>query len=217
MDPLRFIATDLTDPAPAFPEPDFTFCDASYGHDLVRLECLQAANALPHGSLAWPYALRPTPGFNAPFRLPISLNMGGCYISVEAAGPRFPPAVNVPPSHLRLLAAITIQKCVDKRPSFGGFSTYGLHHIFDPLLDVSRDMNEPLPPSTTFLTLTVSGPEKKLSSPGNTDPSILLALAQKYRFKSLGEQAGSEAWSFYTFMGLCCRIDAETATRNDDL
>lgn len=73
---MDLIATDLTDPAPALTDPDFTQCDAKYGRDLVRLECLQAANRLPHGLIAWPHALLPTPGFNAPFRLPISLNMG---------------------------------------------------------------------------------------------------------------------------------------------
>lgn len=76
VDPLSVIGTDLTDPAPALQEPDFTSCDPEYGRDLLRTECLQAANKLPHGLIAWPYALRPTPGFDAPFKLPISLNMG---------------------------------------------------------------------------------------------------------------------------------------------
>lgn len=72
---------------------------------------------------------------------------------------------------------------------------------------------ESLPPSTTFLTLTVSGPEKKLSSPGNTDPSVLQALATKFRFKSLEELSGTEAWSFNAFSSLIFRIEAEDAER----
>lgn len=70
-------------------------------------------------------------------------------------------------------------------------------------------MTELLPTSSTFLTLTVSGPEKKLSSPGEKDPSIPLALAQKYRLAALTKEPGSEAWSFNTFSGICYRMDAE--------
>ena len=91
VDPLSFIGTDLTDPAPTLQEPDFTSCDIGYGHDLLSTECLQAANKLPHGLIAWPYALRPTPGFDAPFILPISLNVG--MLVERSEGPKLPRRV----------------------------------------------------------------------------------------------------------------------------
>ena len=74
-------------------------------------------------------------------------------------------------------------------------------------------MTEPLPTSTTFLTLTVSGPDKKLSSPGDKDASIPMALSQKYRHASLAKEPGSEAWAFNTINSICYQLGAEAMAR----
>lgn len=74
-------------------------------------------------------------------------------------------------------------------------------------------MADPLPPSSTYLTLSVTGPDKKLSSPGDKDPVVPIAVSQNYRHAALNNQPGSEGWSFNTFNSICFQIDAEAVTR----
>ena len=96
------------------------------------------------------------------------------------AGPTVPDVILVAPSAFRTLAAQVIQKCVGEYGRIGGFTTYRMGPLFDFLLANDPSPAHPIPSSTAFITLTVSGPSGELMDPGNKDPVIPSYLADLF-------------------------------------
>ena len=71
-----------------------------------------------------------------------------------------------------------IQRCVAGRSGIGGFATLGFSNLVNYLLPPNPgSLGMPFPGSTTFITVAVTGVQKKLTNPGETDPAIPAALA----------------------------------------
>ena len=91
-----------------------------------------------------------------------------------------PDIVVFTPDVFRTLAAQVIQKCVGEFGGMGGFGTYNLGPLFDYLLATEPSPGSGFPSDTAFITLTVSGPEGKLTQPGDADPAIPAYLADLF-------------------------------------
>ena len=117
---------------------------------------------------------------------------GGCYISIEPAGPSIPDVMMMIPTNIRLLSAFVIQTCVMGEGGVGGFTTYRLESLIGWLRHPTNFINPNMPAATAFLTVSVSNAEKKMSSPGAKDPSIPLVLSQMYKQNMEQAPEGSE-------------------------
>ena len=180
--------------------PDFLLCNPFYGTGLRTFQCYEAADSLATGSYNIMYG---TAGSHMPrqYVLPISLNygeyprveafpstgnrlsllrtLGNCWISVEPSGPSVPAMMQLLPDDIRKRAAATIQTCVAGRSGIGGFATLGFNALSEYLLPPNpATLTSVFPTRATFITVTVSGTEKKLTKPGDTDSAIPAALAE---------------------------------------
>ena len=131
---------------------------------------------------------------------------GGCYISVESAGPSVPPILWLIPLQVRTAATRVVEQCIGEEHS-GGFEVLGYENLMEWIFPPSGNVllrGAPYPSSTSFVTVTVSGPGGKNSKPGDFDPGItgdiigrLVALSAFARPESitavLGE-AGRLIW-----------------------
>ncbi|KAL9119818.1 MAG: hypothetical protein Q9187_003625 [Circinaria calcarea] len=113
--------------------------------------------------------------------------LGGCYITVEIAGPRPYREVVLHPEHLRSMAGWVTARCVLLNIGIGGFITMGfrdlVRYTVNPQAahDTSSLATEidfaRYPESTSFLTVTVHSPGKG-TKPGDTDPIIPVEIAR---------------------------------------
>lgn len=191
-------------PAPIVPlAPDFINCDARYGQFLKTKDCRLATIAMPRSregeEVDW--AVNHI-GRDHHFNLPLTFRHGECAVTIEAQGPNTyyeighinPPfTIKASPFQLRGLAAYVIKSCVN-RPSragedasIGGFATDRMENLAEYLLDENIDLSAPLPPSTTFITVTVGNVEGKNRSPGNFDPSIAVLVAEYLANRARGQ------------------------------
>lgn len=132
--------------------------------------------------------------------------IGGCYITVESAGPNIPPFLWIIPGDVRIAATRVIQQCIGEEHT-GGFETLGYDNLLEWIFPPAGDIllrGAPYPSSTAFVTVTVSGPSGKNTRPGDFDPGItgsiigrlatLKAYAQGESVSSLLSQAGMLIW-----------------------
>lgn len=102
-------------------------------------------------------------------------------MAIEYAGSSPPSMGPWFPDGLRPLALLLLEKCV-QRLRLGGFVTHGIENLVTwALEDPWRQFPPwPAPPpvSTSFFTITLSGPNNKNRAPGNYDPGIPKGVAQ---------------------------------------
>ena len=78
-----------------------------------------------------------------------------------------------------------IQGCVINHQGIGGFATHQFENMFGFIMAPTYvPGSTPIPATTAFLTITVSGPEAKLSTPGNKDTQFAVELAGIFEDKS---------------------------------
>ncbi|MCJ1241188.1 hypothetical protein MMC14_009192 [Varicellaria rhodocarpa] len=180
----------------ALPEapPNFAICHESYGARIGLLDCIYALDSLPSNSEPTMYYLDGTSGFsaldgNTMFALPQERRHGTCTITVRLTHPTLSVdyATRMQPASLWRAAAGVVKKCVDDNGRrIGGYTTLEFHNIVDYINDPYRNdpdarLRNPLPPSTFFLTITVTGPGGKTEDPGDYDPMIPLKLYESQR------------------------------------
>lgn len=191
-------------PAPIAPlAPDFMNCDARYGQHIKVRDCKLATIPMPRSregaEVEWAVNHQ---GQNSQYNLPVTFRNGGCAITIEAQGPNTyynldrinpPHTIRASPFQLRGLAAYVIKSCVNRPSSagedasIGGFATDRMSNLAEYLLDENVDLSRPLPPSTTFITVTVGNVEGKNRSPGNFDPSIAVLVAEYLGNRARGQ------------------------------
>ncbi|CAO1602366.1 hypothetical protein XANCAGTX0491_005979 [Xanthoria calcicola] len=181
----------LTQPRPfGLPtHPDFDICDRRYGMNLDIPRCDVAANRLDVGSASTIYRIS---GQAGPGTLPQSMNYGGCMISVEVAGPQPYQTYTLVPNQVRSLASHIINECVGRGGKVGGFATLDIGRLIEFVIDPCTDLAV-YPPSSTFLTVSVTASNPKKPSPGNYDPIIAQTLADVTRDAAVRVPASSPA------------------------
>ena len=96
-----------------------------------------------------------------------------------------PPILRMVPKKIRDTAAAVLHNCIQDRGQ-GGFATYGIQELVDQVFPLATrragDLGS-LPIETTFITITISTPGRKLTAPGNFDPGIPESIAQKFTTK----------------------------------
>ena len=139
--------------------PDFILCNNIYGANLSPQDCFIAANShLPAGNE--PLVFNTDPSIHQFYEFPLvvrhgrshvecksneklMVHLGGCQISVEAAGPNLPPSIVIIPDDLRRNARSITEKCVISRWGIGGFSTFGIRSLILYTLDSMSDLIGP--------------------------------------------------------------------------
>ncbi|KAI4288658.1 MAG: hypothetical protein L6R35_002076 [Caloplaca aegaea] len=127
-----------------------------------------------------------------PHTLPQTLNYGGCLIAVEIAGPHLPVTYTAVPDAIQSLASHVVNECVGRARRVGGFATMDIARLIDFVVDSSVDLDE-YPPSSTFLTVSVTSKDLNILSPGNYDPIIADTLAGAARDAVAGLPASGGA------------------------
>ena len=113
--------------------------------------------------------------------LPDDLGLGSVYITIESSGVGR-VGVSAAPDLLYTIALSICQECV--LPSGrGGFATQNFISAVDWAADrwVEYQWRTIPPVATSFLTITISGPTRKLFTPGNYDPEIPAVIAKTIR------------------------------------
>ncbi|MCJ1231895.1 hypothetical protein MMC12_008574 [Toensbergia leucococca] len=82
-------------------------------------------------------------------------------------------------NELRGLAGYLMVQCPSRRGGIGGFVTLGIYDLVVYVTNPNTDNAGPFPFFTTFLTLTISGPDRDSHQPGDTDPLIPTMLAHQ--------------------------------------
>ncbi|KAL8726628.1 MAG: hypothetical protein Q9166_006587 [cf. Caloplaca sp. 2 TL-2023] len=101
---------------------------------------------------------------------------GGCMVSIEVAGPHLPQTYALVPDTAYSLVSHIINECVGRAGRVGGFATLDIGKLIDFVINPSVDL-EQYPPSSTFLTVSVTSTNAKKPSPGNYDPIIADTLS----------------------------------------
>ncbi|KAL8807065.1 MAG: hypothetical protein Q9182_000898 [Xanthomendoza sp. 2 TL-2023] len=94
------------------------------------------------------------------------------------------------PDAVQSLASHLVNDCVGRDGRSGGFATLDLEKLIDFVLNPSTDL-ENYPPSSTFLTVSITSSDKKNPSPGNYDPIIAETLAGAARDAAMSVPASS--------------------------
>ena len=101
------------------------------------------------------------------------------------------------PNQLRALAFFIAQQCAVEQ-NIGGFATQNFEGLLDVVGNPLTDPEDPYPTSTTFLTVTVSGPSNKHYAPGNFDPFIPITIGGYLYSKGNALPDGSSLRNLYT-------------------
>ncbi|KAL8985580.1 MAG: hypothetical protein Q9177_004396 [Variospora cf. flavescens] len=179
----------LTLPLDAPNSLDFEICDRRYGTNLDIPRCDVAVSRLGFGPSSTTYHVGRQQG---PHTLPQTLNYGGCVIAVEIAGPHLPVTYNAVPDAIQSLASHVVNECVGRARRVGGFATMDIARLIDFVVDSAVDLDE-YPPSSTFLTVSVTSKAFNILSPGNYDPVIADTLAGAARDAVAGLPASGGA------------------------
>ena len=100
---------------------------------------------------------------------------------------------DVAPNDLRNLAAKVIQQCVIVGRGIGGFGTFGISALLEyASLGYTPYNLQTFPATTAFLTVHVMTSSGRILYPGDTDPSIAVALAEAAS-KPSAARSGSSA------------------------
>ncbi|KAL8791183.1 MAG: hypothetical protein Q9213_000140, partial [Squamulea squamosa] len=160
--------------------PDFDICDRRYGMNLDIPQCDVAAGRLDIGSARTTYHISDPAG---PHTLPRSIDYGQWFFTtqpVEVAGPHTYQTYVLVPDTVHSIASHLINECVGRAGKVGGFATLDIGRLIDFVIDPSTDLTV-YPPSSTFLTVSVTATSARKPSPGNFDPIIAQTLADVTR------------------------------------
>ncbi|MCJ1233974.1 hypothetical protein MMC14_001932 [Varicellaria rhodocarpa] len=143
--------------------PDFHVCDNIYGANLLYTDCIAATmNPVLHGSQALTYTIGAGPGYNMPF----TVSSGGCYITIDVAGPNKPTSVRASPDFFLGSALWVIARCVVVGFGTGGFATASIRNIINFSTNIDNLVTVPYPPSTAFYTVLVGNLHSVNKRPG---------------------------------------------------
>ncbi|MCJ1452444.1 hypothetical protein MMC28_002787 [Mycoblastus sanguinarius] len=177
---LAFTNLDLTNmtafnpPVPIVPTPpNFVLCNSEYGYPLNKRDGIYAAGSLPVGTLPEQYFLDNP---SAQYTLPFHATYGGVVISVEVGGPSDVQSISLVPNDIRGMAAYLANRCSGAR-YMGGFVTKGLGPLINYVTNPKMNLDTaPYPPSTAFITVTLSDHAHSFVSPGDYDPMMATVL-----------------------------------------
>ncbi|KAL8704871.1 MAG: hypothetical protein Q9201_001987 [Fulgogasparrea decipioides] len=156
----------LTHPYTTPNGPDFDICDRRYGLNLDIPQCDVAVDRLGVGSARTDYRISDQEG---PRTLPLS-------VEYEVAGPHLPQMYGVVPDTIASLAGNVINECVGRAGRVGGFATMDIGKLIDYVVNPSSALGY-YPPSSAFLTVSVTAKSTKKPSPGDYDPIIADTLS----------------------------------------
>ncbi|KAI4238280.1 MAG: hypothetical protein LQ349_001202 [Xanthoria aureola] len=97
-------------------------------------------------------------------------------IQIELAGPGNPASFRVAPDRIRKLASKVGSFCVEEGHT-GGFVTSTLEPMGNWLTSAAGTFEVPFPPTTSFLTVSLTPIVPEYLSPGNYDPAIASVFA----------------------------------------
>ena len=101
------------------------------------------------------------------------------------------------PNRVRAVAYFVVQQCVVEQ-NIGGFATQNFGGLLNIVGNPLTDPEDPYPASTTFLTVTVSGPSNRRYAPGNTDPHIPITIGDYLYSKIHALPYGGSLKNLYT-------------------
>ena len=159
--------------------PNFHICNEHYGTGLKFGDCTTAGQNLGQSSNLIYYHEGDLPG---PPYLIWSYTFGGCTIRVEKVGPNVQGHIEIRPSDVRGAAGWVIKQCVTAS-ALGGFATVSFENMVNYVTDPFTHFGERFPPSSSFFTVTVSGPLNEVNEyrPGEQDPAVPEALSDALR------------------------------------
>ncbi|KAL9118562.1 MAG: hypothetical protein Q9187_004893 [Circinaria calcarea] len=135
---------------------------------------------------------------NSPYGLPLLKSADECEVALELAGPGKieGQTVMLIPDVIRGLAALVIQNCLVEWGGVGGFVTEGFANMVNHVTAPDANLNSPYPPSSSFVTLTVSNIAGD-PSPGGYDSQIPIKLGQHLRDKLVNSKGKSSTAPSY--------------------
>ena len=190
---------------PAAPTPpDIVLCHADYGLGLTTRDGFLAGAQLPDSKYPQQYFVGRT---SAQYHLPFYVSFGSVVISVEVGGPSAVRSITLTPNQLRGMAGYLVSHCVGTEKT-GGFITTKIANVVDYVTDPKADLDLPYPPTTAFVTLTMSDHKHSFSSPGDYDPALAITM-QKAALDAINHVAPA----FHTEIANRIFKFAEQATR----
>ena len=163
-------------PSVAPTPPNFHLCSSHYGEDLKFADCNDAGHLILH------------------YALPLNLQVGGCIVAVERAGPEASPPLMIDRETVRGMIGWVISQCVTPT-GLGGFVTGSFERMVNYITDPSTRLTEPPPPWGAFFTVTVAGkPNYKGTGPiepGDYDPAVPEVVAGALRGVISGWRKGN--------------------------
>ncbi|MCJ1228496.1 hypothetical protein MMC12_005157 [Toensbergia leucococca] len=180
--------------------PDFYRCNQLYGNNIAAGDCWRAAATMPQSDLITTYMVN-TEHYQPPnFILPYSVTFGSCRVSVQTSGPSYPRFLSLRPNAVRAVASNVIRKCPSESDGIGGFQTLNLQNLITYLSMPTTNLAAPYPPSSAFITVAISNSKDPEPSPGDTDSSVALLIADSMHAKERKESQGSELFKHYGFL-----------------
>ncbi|KAL2059612.1 hypothetical protein ABVK25_000905 [Lepraria finkii] len=86
--------------------------------------------------------------------------------------------MDIVPNDIRKMADRVLLQCLTSLSHYGGFLTTDLQPLKDWVVGPDRNLDNPFPTSTAFLTVTIAKVVPGWLSPGNYDPVIPAILAE---------------------------------------
>ncbi|MCJ1227305.1 hypothetical protein MMC12_003960 [Toensbergia leucococca] len=126
--------------------------------------------------------------------------LGSCVISVNSAGPAA-AETNVfwiVPNEIRQMAGWLISRCAISANGIGGLYTTGVGDMIQHITDPDANLSAPYPTSSTFITVTITGPDFLVKSPGDTDPEIAVLLTDRLSGYTGHFKVGSKLYTLYS-------------------
>ncbi|MCJ1238670.1 hypothetical protein MMC14_006661 [Varicellaria rhodocarpa] len=196
--------------------PDFHICDQTYGQNLRLSDCFAAIESLPTGEGIMLYSVNGAD--SEPWNFPSYKTYGSCTVSIEMAGPVEGSLYRIAPSTIRGLAGWVWEQCIIGK-GIGGFITYGMSSFIDPIVGstVSRFPEMDLPNNAQFITVSLTGPLKRLSSPGNTDPAIPEVVSQKLEDAAGQSPRGSSQWQKFDTTSQVWKLTSQSMQRGSGI
>ncbi|MCJ1227785.1 hypothetical protein MMC12_004444, partial [Toensbergia leucococca] len=147
------------------------------------------------------------------------------------AGPAVHPySYTIIPSDVRSLAAWVIGQCVHGEGGIGGFGTLLFENMVNYVNAPTMNFNDPYPSSSTFFTLSVTGPIQKTIGPGDLDPMIPLMFSETGKAGQPERKLEDHDSWYLTALGLSgnmlaggqkpwwkYRENQDTTTQNDEM